>query len=94
MVKRENNNWLIFVDTNIWLDFYRKDGTDAVKQIEALARHKDRLIVTDQVFMEFLKNRQNVIGATIKDMKKPESIKFAPILREYTAARVRTYNFT
>jgi len=36
LAKKANNNWLVFVDTNILLDFYRKDGSDAVKQIDAL----------------------------------------------------------
>jgi hypothetical protein len=89
MAKKVNNNWLVFVDTNIFLDFYRKDGGDAVKQIEALGRHIDRLILTDQVFMEFLKNRQLVIAASMAETKRPESHKFPPILRDlHLAAQI------
>lgn len=85
MAKRINNNWLVFVDTNILLDFYRKDGADAVKQIAALNRHKERLILTDQVFMEFLKNRQTVIASAMREIKRPEVHKFPPILRDFAS---------
>lgn len=65
------DEWLIFVDTNVFLDFYRSSGESAKRQLVALERHKDRLITGDQVRMEFLKNRQKVILKTIQDMKKP-----------------------
>jgi hypothetical protein len=86
VAKKANNNWLIFVDSNIWLDFYRKTGADPVKQLEKLNQHTDRLILTDQVFMEVLKNRQKVILDTIKEMKKPEAPKFPPILQQFKSA--------
>lgn len=79
-------NWLIFVDANIWLDFYRKDGTEATKQVEALGRHTDRLILTDQVFMEVLKNRQGVIRATMREIKLPDAPSYPPILKDFASA--------
>lgn len=87
MPKRVNNNWLVFVDTNILLDFYRKDGADAVKQLDALSRHRDRMIMTGQVFMEFLKNRQVVIGASMGEIRRPEAHRFPPILRDLVTAQ-------
>ena len=53
---------LIFVDTNIYLDFYRVRGRDAGLSVLAqLGNYLDRLIVTSQVEMEFMKNRQAAI---------------------------------
>ena len=73
--------WLIFVDTNILLDFYRLSGDSAERHLQALDRHKDILILTDQVFwMEFLKNRQKVILKTLKEMKNPERVTYPPIV--------------
>ena len=62
--------WIIFVDTNIFLDFYRLGGESAERQLKALERHVDRIITGDQVRMEFLKNRQGEILKTIKNLKK------------------------
>lgn len=53
---------LRFVDTNIWLDFYRarKDaGLALLAHAEAVA---DRIIVTYQLETEFKKNRQPEAG--------------------------------
>ena len=53
------SNLLIFIDTNILLDFYRVRGP---KEDLSILRHidnnLDRFITTDQVEMEFKKNRQ------------------------------------
>jgi predicted nucleic acid-binding protein len=64
-------SWLIFIDTNIFLDFYRQSGESAERQLKALEKHKSRLITGDQVRMEFLKNRQKVIAKSLKDLKAP-----------------------
>lgn len=79
--------WLLFIDTNILLDFYRLSGDSAVRQLKALERHKDSLILTDQVWMEFLKNRQKVILDTVKQLKKPDNISFPPFLSDYQASK-------
>ncbi|WP_176440200.1 PIN domain-containing protein [Boseongicola aestuarii] len=52
-----SDNWLVFVDTNILLDFYRFRGASALKQLKALEQNRAKLIVTEQVQMEFLKHR-------------------------------------
>jgi hypothetical protein len=80
--------WLIFIDTNILLDFYRLVGDAAERQLQSLSRHKDALILTDQVWMEYLKNRQRVILGTVKDMKKPETVKFPPIVAGLKQAKM------
>jgi hypothetical protein len=52
---------LLFVDANIWLDFYRvrnDTGLRLLKHTEALA---DKLIVTYQLDNEYKRNRQAAI---------------------------------
>ncbi|HEV2617512.1 MAG TPA: PIN domain-containing protein [Candidatus Acidoferrales bacterium] len=65
---------LLFIDTNIWLDFYRarnETGLKLLNHVEALA---DRLIVTYQLELEFKKNRQAAILEGMKTLKEPEQI--------------------
>lgn len=81
-------NWLIFVDTNIFLDFYRLGGEAADRQLKALERHKKALIICEQVWMEFLKNRQKVISDSIKQIKKPTSTPVPPIVTEFQPAKL------
>ncbi|WP_425396472.1 PIN domain-containing protein [Aeoliella sp.] len=61
-----------FVDTNIFLDFYRSGNGATLKLLERLKPVKDRIICTYQVEMEFLKNRQNVLLESYKKIKNPE----------------------
>ena len=72
------DNWLIFIDTNIYLDFYSLGGERADKQLKLLERHKDKLIISDQVRMEFYKNRQGVILKSLADLKSPNMISVPP----------------
>ena len=64
-------NWLIFVDTNIMLDFYRMPGESVERQLQGLERHLNSIIVTEQVKMEFFKHRQKVIVESIGKLPKP-----------------------
>ena len=57
---------LLFVDTNIFLDFYRAGGEAGLTLLEHIETVSDRLIVTDQIEMEFLNNRQSVILSALK----------------------------
>ena len=82
------DEWLIFVDTNIFLDFYRTSGESAARQMKALERHKERLILTDQVRMEFLKNRQKVIQAAFKEVKPPLKTNVSQIVADSEPARL------
>ncbi len=53
-----------FIDTNIFLDFYR--GSEAtLAMLEKLEQVSDRIICTYQVEMEFLKNRQSEIARIV-----------------------------
>lgn len=70
---------LIFVDTNIFLDFYRTRRSDvSMSYIARLEDCKARLILGSQVEMEFKKNRQKVILETINTFKKPDWGKLTP----------------
>jgi len=80
--------WLIFVDTNILLDFYRVAGESAERQITALEQHKNSIICTDQVRMEFLKNRQKVIADKFQQFKKPEKISVPQIVTNYEQSKM------
>ncbi len=69
---------LLFLDTNILLDFYRfgRGATkDLLHRVDGLHEH---IITTYQVEMEFKKNRQNVILDSLKQMKGPEQFRQAP----------------
>lgn len=62
---------LIFIDTNILLDFYRIRKSDiSLKYLNEMESNKHRLILTSQVEMEFRKNRQKVILEALGEVKK------------------------
>jgi PIN domain len=64
---------LVFLDTNILLDFYRIRRSDvSVSYLELIDSHHDRLITGTQIEMEYKKNRQQVILESIKGMKYPD----------------------
>lgn len=57
-----------FVDTNIFLDFYRANNESTLKLLEKLMGIKKHIISTYQVEMEFMKNRQQVIVDAFKNI--------------------------
>jgi len=64
---------LIFVDTNILLDFYRVlSGGVGLELLDLIESHKDLLITGSQVEMEYRKNRQRVILETLYAQKTPD----------------------
>jgi hypothetical protein len=80
--------WLVFVDTNILLDFYRLPGPSAKRQLEALERHQGILITSDQIRMEFLKNRQKVVAESIKGIAKPNMTSVPTIVGDFQQAKM------
>jgi predicted nucleic acid-binding protein len=65
---------LLFVDTNIWLDFYRvrtEAGLALLNHLDAIRQH---LIMTYQVEMEFKKHRQEAILEGFKALQSPGSV--------------------
>ena len=76
--KEQKLDALIFIDTNIFLDFYRIRKSDAsLKYLEKIEKHVDLIITTSQVEMEFKKNRQRVILDSLKGVNKINNINIA-----------------
>lgn len=76
---------LIFIDTNILLDFYRVDSGDAaLSLLKYFDGNYQRIITTSEVEMEFKKNRQHIILKQISSIKinKSELIKIPSFLRD------------
>ncbi len=69
--KIETLDALIFIDTNIFLDFYRiRSSNISMKYLEQIENHLDLIITSSQVEMEFKKNRQSVILESIIEINK------------------------
>jgi hypothetical protein len=81
-------SWLIFLDTNILLDFYRLGGESASRQLSALGRHKDAIITCDQVRMEFMKKRQKVILDSLKNLGSLTNRSVPPIISDSKSAKM------
>lgn len=78
---------LIFIDTNIWLDFYRSETEAGIRLLEHVDSISDRIIVCPQVEMEFKKNRQATILQSIKDLKGFKSVSRPGIFSDAKAAK-------
>ena len=64
---------LLFIDTNIFLDFYRQVGWESdLSILKHIGQHHDRIITTRQVEMEFKKNRPRVIANSLAAIKAPD----------------------
>lgn len=66
--------YLIFVDTNIFLDFYRFTSDKNLELLDLLNDNLDKIIRTYQVEMEYKKNRRNVIFEFSKKLSKLQPI--------------------
>jgi hypothetical protein len=70
-IKKNKLNALIFIDTNIFLDFYRNRKSDiSLNFLKRIVENKDKIITSNQVEMEFKKNRQFVLLESINNVKK------------------------
>ena len=64
---------LIFIDTNIFLDFYRVRGWEAgLSVLNHICSNYDRIITGNQIEMEYKKNRQKVILESLGKAKSPD----------------------
>lgn len=82
---------LLFVDTNVLLDFYRIRKSDiSLKYLELLEACKDRLITTSQVEMEYKKNRQAAIVESLTSFGLPnwEKLSGPAIVAEIQAMKM------
>lgn len=65
-------SYLVFVDTNIFLDFYRLRGREKnLSILDHVGEHQEHFIITSQVEMEFKKNRQRVILDSYERIRPP-----------------------
>lgn len=78
---------LLFVDTNIYLDFYRIRNEVKTPFLSHLEAIKNNLIMTDQVEMEFKKNRQGAILEGMNVLKAPGKISVPSVLRQDNASK-------
>jgi PIN domain-containing protein len=90
--KARPKKWLVFIDANILLDFYRQAGESAIRQLKALEKHRESLILGDQLSMEFLKNRQAAIVAGIQAMKEPHRPAVPSVLLDAQVAKTLMKN--
>lgn len=82
------SKYLLFIDTNVWLDFYRMEGSEgAAKTLELIERARSRIISTDQVQMEFMKHRQKTILDLLARLKASEPVALPPIIADKKAAQ-------
>lgn len=65
---------LIFIDTNIFLDFYRSQTGAGLSLLRRVAGIRDKLILTFQIEMEFKKHRQQVIIGSLNALKPPAHV--------------------
>jgi hypothetical protein len=63
---------LLFIDTNIVLDFYRARNDAGISLLGKIDALHDHTITTCQVEMEFKKNRQKVITTSVSLLKPPD----------------------
>lgn len=77
---------LLFIDTNIYLDFYRIRNEAKASFLEHLEAIKDSLIVTEQVEMEFKKNRQSAILDGMTQLKASQKINLPGLLKNDQSA--------
>lgn len=78
----------LFIDTNIWLSIYEPSSDDLIlfKQISKLISTKFNLIITEQIYDEFWRNRENKIKEIINmfsNGKYSFSAGFPNIIRGY-----------
>src|SRR5690348_11836781 len=83
---------LLFIDTNIWLDFYRARNETGLQLLEHTEAIKDRLIVTYQLESEFKKNRQAAMLEGMQELKAPSALTRPGIFSDAKDAEVIARN--
>lgn len=90
-MNEEKLDALIFIDTNIYLDFYRiRKSNVSMKYLDEIVKHKEIIISSSQIEMEFKKNRQAVVLESIGEIKKLSSINlsFPAIIANVQASKM------
>lgn len=77
----------VFIDTNVYLDFYHLSGDDLEelkKLLTAIELGEIKLYTTDQVIDEYRRNRESKIAASLKILDEVKlGIVFPRIVQEY-----------
>jgi len=84
---------LLFIDTNIYLDFYRIRNEVKASFLEHVEAIRDSLIVTDQVEMEFKKNRQAAILEGMKELKPLSKINVPGVIKKDKSATALEHDY-
>jgi hypothetical protein len=83
-------NAIIFIDTNIFLDFYRvRSSGVGLELLKVINSHHDVIITSSQVEMEYKKNRQRVVLDALNAQKTPDwaGLAMPPFLIDTTPAK-------
>jgi hypothetical protein len=83
---------LLFIDTNILLDFYRPGNETGLQLLSRVEKIANKLIITYQLESEFKKNRQTVIQDSWRELKGPTQISRLGIFSDAKATRVMAKN--
>ena len=83
---------LLFVDTNIWLDFYRARTDAGLSLLDHLEKVSDSLIVTYQLEMEYKRNRQAAILEGMQELKPPTHISRPGLFSDAKAVKAMQAN--
>jgi hypothetical protein len=87
---KKNFDALIFIDTNIYLDFYRsREKSFEASMIQHIDDNHDKIICSDQVYMEFKKNRQKIILESLRRVIAPDWSGFAVPAFMFDAVQVK-----
>ena len=75
----------IVIDTNIFLGLYESDN-DTLRIFEDIEKLQPHLIMSDQSFEEFLRNRDKLLQKLIKEIKRTTNINpyFCSLIRDST----------
>ena len=82
------NKKLLFIDTNIWLDFYRARGDAGLKLLNHVEAIKDKVIVTYQLESEFKTNRQKVLQESWANLKAPDGLGLPNIVADAKTTKI------
>lgn len=83
---------LLFVDANIWLDFYRVRNDTGLRLLEHTEALADRVIVTYQLENEYKRNRQAALFEGMQELKAPQQIPRPGIFSDAAAAKMMAKN--
>jgi hypothetical protein len=83
---------LLFIDANIWLDFYRASNDTALRLLDHTEALADKLIVTYQLENEYKRNRQATMLQGMQELKPPQQVQRPGIFSDAAAARMLAKN--